>query len=85
MERETRERVSEIESKAYAFAREKGMKIRRAHARPVAEWRACSANVVADYMDKSGDLARQLMAAYGKMRTDPCCTAGPGAGPFTRR
>ena len=85
VERETRERVSQIESRAYAFAREKGMKVQELTPDQVAEWRACSANVVADYMDKSGDLARQLMAAYGKLRTDPCCTAGPGAGPFTRR
>ena len=61
------------------------MRIRELTPDQVAEWRACGANVVADYMDKSGDLARQLMAAYGKMRTDPCCTAGPSAGPFTRR
>ena len=38
------------------------------------------------YIANNTDLARQLMAAYGKLRTDPCCTAGPStAGSFSRR
>jgi hypothetical protein len=40
--------------------------------------------MLADYMEKNGDLARRLMAAYGRLRTDPCCTVGPGEGTFTR-
>jgi hypothetical protein len=51
----------------------------------VADWRACSADMVADYMDRNGELARRLMAAYSKLRTDPCCTAGPSEAAFTRR
>ena len=51
----------------------------------VAEWRACSAGMVADYMAKNGEQARRLMAAYSKLRIDPCCTAGPSTGIFTRR
>jgi hypothetical protein len=50
----------------------------------VAEWRACSAPLVEDYMSKSGELGWRLMAAYGKLRTDPCCTTGP-KGTFNRR
>ena len=46
----------------------------------VADWRACSASIVEDYISNNTDLARQLMAAYGKLRTDPCCTARPGNG-----
>jgi hypothetical protein len=41
--------------------------------------------MLADYMDKNGERARALMAAYGRLRTDPCCSAMPGAGDFTRR
>jgi hypothetical protein len=37
------------------------------------------------YMERNGDLARRLMGAYGKLRTDPCCTAAPGSVAFTRR
>ena len=31
------------------------------------------------------EFAQRLMAAYGKLRTDPCCTAGPSPAPFNRR
>jgi len=85
IEWKTRERVSQIEARAYAFAREKGMKVQELTADQVAEWRACSADVLTDYMDKNADLAHRLMAAYGKLRTDPCCTAGPSSAPFNRR
>ena len=36
-----------------------------------------SADMLATYMERNGELARKLMDAYGKLRTDPCCTAGP--------
>ena len=85
VERETRERIAEIEARAYAFARGKGIKVRELTPDQVAEWRACSAEVLADYMAQNAELAHRLMAAYGKLRTDPCCSAGPGPGPFTRR
>jgi hypothetical protein len=51
----------------------------------VAEWRACSADMLATYMERNGELARKLMKAYGKLRTDPCCTAAPSTAAFTRR
>jgi hypothetical protein len=38
-------------------------------------------------MDKGGEMTQQLMNAYGKLRTDPCCSAGPQgntAGPQIR-
>jgi C4-dicarboxylate-binding protein DctP len=85
VERETRDRVADIEARAYAFAREKGMKVQELTANQIAEWRACSADVMAHYMSKNGEVASLLMAAYGKLRTDPCCSAGPGSGAFTRR
>jgi C4-dicarboxylate-binding protein DctP len=85
VERETRDRVADIEARAYAFAREKGMKVQELTPNQIAEWRACSADVMAHYMSKNGEAASLLMAAYGKLRTDPCCSAGPGSGPFTRR
>ncbi len=85
VERETRDRVAEIEARAYAFARRKNIKVRELTPDQVAEWRACSADVLSDYMAHNAELAQRLMAAYGKLRTDPCCSAGPSSGPFTRR
>jgi C4-dicarboxylate-binding protein DctP len=85
VERETRDRLADIEAKAYAFAKDKGVKVLELTPDEVAEWRACSADVVADYMARNGDLARQLMVAYARLRTQPCCVAGPSSAAFTRR
>jgi hypothetical protein len=79
-----RERLSEMEAKMAAFASSKGLKIRDLTPDQVVDWRACSAELLAGYMDKSGELARKLMEAYGRLRTQPCCTTAPGAGAFTR-
>jgi TRAP-type C4-dicarboxylate transport system substrate-binding protein len=85
VEREMRERASEFEAKAYTFAASKGIKVQDVTPDQVAEWRACSAAMIVEYMDTGGELASKLMAAYGRLRTDPCCTAGPGETAFTRR
>jgi len=85
VERETREHVAELELKAVAFANSKGMKVVSLTPDQVAEWRACSADAIIDFMSTHGDLAHRLMAAYGRLRTDPCCAMGPGEAPFTRR
>jgi C4-dicarboxylate-binding protein DctP len=85
VEREMRDRLTDIEAKARAFAGSKGVKVQELTPDQVAEWRACSAEMLTGYMERNGDLARRLMGAYGKLRTDPCCTAAPGSVAFTRR
>lgn len=85
VEREMRERASEFEAKAYAFANSKGVKVHDITPDQVAEWRACSAAMIVEYMEKGGELASRLMLAYGRLRTDPCCTSGHSTGAFTRR
>jgi TRAP-type C4-dicarboxylate transport system substrate-binding protein len=86
VERETRQRALELEQRAYRVAGGKGIKVRELTPDQVADWRACSAEMLADYMDKNGELAQRLMAAYAKLRSDPCCTAAPGGlDDFTRR
>jgi C4-dicarboxylate-binding protein DctP len=85
-ERQSRHRITEIESGYYAMFRQKGMTLHDLTADQIADWRACSASIVEEYMLSSSDLARQLLAAYGRLRTEPCCTAGPStAGAFSRR
>ena len=76
--------MADVEAKAYAFARAKGMKVYDLTPNEVAEWRACSADIIDEYMSNAGETAHRLMAAYGKLRTDPCCTSGP-KGEFTPR
>lgn len=83
-EHDIREKSSQLEERSWQWARNKGMKIHDLTPDQVTEWRACSADVLESYMKDGGDLVRKLMAAYGRLRADPCCSAGP-AGPFTRR
>jgi C4-dicarboxylate-binding protein DctP len=84
-ESEGRARVAGIEAASDGFALDKGFKLVRLTPDQVAEWRACTADMVADYMEKNGEQGRRLMAAYKKLRTDPCCSKGPSEGAFTRR
>jgi hypothetical protein len=37
------------------------------------------------YMDATADLGSRLMAAYGRLRTAPCCSAGPQSATPNRR
>jgi C4-dicarboxylate-binding protein DctP len=83
-EQDLRNRMAETEANAYGLARDKGMTVHQLTADEVAHWRACSAGMIEDFMSTSGELGRRLMAAYGILRTDPCCTAGP-QGSFTHR
>jgi C4-dicarboxylate-binding protein DctP len=85
VESEGYDRLAKVEASMESFISEKGAKIVYLTPDNVADWRACSADMVIDYMDRNGELARRLMAAYSQLRTDPCCTAGPSEGTFTRR
>lgn len=84
VEREIRGRAALLEAKAYAYARSKGMTVHELSPDQVAEWRACSAEVIDSYMSRGGELVRNLLAAYGRLRTHPCCNTGP-VGNFNRR
>jgi C4-dicarboxylate-binding protein DctP len=84
VEGEVRERASAIEASALELARSKGMKIYDLSPSEVTEWRACSAGLLIDYMERGGELSQALMRAYGKLRTDPCCSDGPQGGDKTR-
>ena len=83
-ERDLRERMADIEAKAYDFARSKGMAIEELTPNEVYEWRACSAPLLNDFMRDAGELGPRLMAAYGRLRVHRCCSAGP-AGTFSMR
>ena len=83
-EQDLRDKTAEIDAKAYALARAKGMTIHEVTPDEIVEWRACSASLLDDYMKEAGELGSKLMAAYGKLRMQPCCSAGP-LGAFTKR
>jgi TRAP-type C4-dicarboxylate transport system substrate-binding protein len=73
------------EARTTAFAKSKNVRLQELTPDQVADWRACSAGMLADYMERNGEGARKLMDAYGRLRMDPCCSAAPGGGIFTRR
>ena len=81
-ERDLWDAMIRSEAEAYDVAREKGMQIHELSPDDIAEWRACSARVIEDYINSTGALGASLMGAYGKLRTDPCCNFGP-QGRFT--
>jgi C4-dicarboxylate-binding protein DctP len=65
------------DEEAYAFARAKGMNVVELSSFDLAEWRACSAPVVENFMAAAGQLGQQLLKQYGVMRTEPCCNPAP--------
>jgi C4-dicarboxylate-binding protein DctP len=76
-ERDTRARAAQSEAADYAFARSKGMTVYQLTAKEIAQWRACSADVFGNYLETGGELTQKLVKAYAKLRTQPCCSAGP--------
>src|SRR5262245_21759491 len=80
-ERDVREKSAKLEEKSWEWARNKGMKVYDLTPDQVAEWRACSADVLENYVRGGGELVENLLRAYGRLRQDPCCNAGP-AGAF---
>jgi C4-dicarboxylate-binding protein DctP len=83
VERRARERAALLETAGYEFARSKGMQIYELTRKEVAEWRACSADVFADYLERGGELTDQLMKAYARLRLQPCCNVGPATDGFS--
>jgi C4-dicarboxylate-binding protein DctP len=74
---------AKVEADAYAFAAKKGMKVYDPSPREVVAWRECTAPLLESYVDRIGELGPKLFAAYGKLRTDPCCNnAVPEQMPF---
>jgi TRAP-type C4-dicarboxylate transport system substrate-binding protein len=62
-----------LEADTYALAEEKEMKILDLESEDITNWRICSSLIVESFMADAGKIADQLMAAYGKLRADPCC------------
>jgi TRAP-type C4-dicarboxylate transport system substrate-binding protein len=77
---------AKVEADAYAFAAKKGMKVYDPSPKEVVAWRECTAPLLESYVDRIGDLGPKLFAAYGRLRTDPCCNSTvPEQMPFDLR
>jgi C4-dicarboxylate-binding protein DctP len=66
-------RFAGIEAASYAFAKEKGMTVKELNSDEVIAWRVCSSQILEQYMAKAGEIGTQLMTAYARLRTAPCC------------
>jgi C4-dicarboxylate-binding protein DctP len=62
------------ESEIYGFARSNAMNIEEPAQNDLVEWRVCSSPILESFMSHSGKAGQELMAAYGRLRTDPCCS-----------
>jgi C4-dicarboxylate-binding protein DctP len=62
-----------LEADTYALAEEQGMTIQELTSDDISDWRICSSSIVESFMTDAGEVAAQLMAAYGRLRADPCC------------
>jgi C4-dicarboxylate-binding protein DctP len=71
-------RFAAVRAQAYAFASRQGMRIVELAPEDVAAWRACSAPLLEEYSERTGEAGARLFAAYGKLRTAPCCRDAPG-------
>ena len=76
-----RDENSALEAAYYEFARQKGMKIVELRPDQLTDWRACSSPAADRFMDRHGEKGFYLMAAYGRLRTDPCCGGQQSATP----
>ena len=65
------------EAETYAYAKAKGMVVERPAAGELVEWRTCSSDILESFMSRAGESGEQLLAAYGKLRADPCCGIDP--------
>jgi C4-dicarboxylate-binding protein DctP len=78
-------RVAANRADAYAFAKQNGMQIVEPRPEDVAAWRACTAPLLEAYMERAGKAGPKLFAAYGRLRTDPCCRRLPVNARFLQR
>jgi C4-dicarboxylate-binding protein DctP len=73
----TWDRYLATEAVAYSLAEQRGMDVYELSRHDSEEWRACSSPLLEAYMERTGGAGQQLFAAYGKLRTDPCCRDAP--------
>jgi C4-dicarboxylate-binding protein DctP len=63
----------ESNAEIYRYASAKGMSVKRPTADELVEWRVCSSSILESFMSRAGRAGAELLAAYGRLRADPCC------------
>lgn len=72
-DKEAADRLVEFEDAAYAELEQKGIKIVSLSRRELQLWRACSSDVLTNFMNRAGAAGATLVAAYARLRQHPCC------------
>lgn len=73
----TWDRYLATEAVAYTLAEQRGMEVYQLSQNDFQNWRACSSPLLEAYIERTGGAGQQLFAAYGKLRTSPCCQSMP--------
>lgn len=66
-------KFQKIEADTYAYAISKGVKIQQLTPDDTIAWRICSSSILESFIGRAGAVGAKLFAAYGRLRTDPCC------------
>lgn len=73
-DRQASDRVIEIEATIYKqLEKDFGVTVTTLTDDELIVWRICSSEVLTDFVERAGDAGQALMAAYGRLRTQPCC------------
>ncbi len=77
-------RFAAVRARAYALAKEKGMRIVEPTASDIVAWRACSAPLLEAFVERVGRSGSEFFTAYGRLRLHRCCRDAPADTPFVR-
>jgi C4-dicarboxylate-binding protein DctP len=67
------EHFTQVEAEDYDYALQKGMRIAVLTGDDTLAWRACSSSILESYLGRTESIGARLLAAYRKLRDDPCC------------
>lgn len=67
-------RSAQDEAEAFDLALQKGMTIETISADDILAWRSCSSAMLESFLNRTETIGAKLLAAYGKLRSDPCCS-----------
>jgi C4-dicarboxylate-binding protein DctP len=72
-DKEAARSLIEFEDAAFKELEDKGVTVVSLTSRELQLWRACSHNVLTDFLGKAGRPGELLIQAYARLRKDPCC------------
>jgi C4-dicarboxylate-binding protein DctP len=77
---ESAQHLAAVEATAYKDLTDRGLQVVDLSGDELMRWRICSSDVLTNFVEKSGDLGRELISAYGRLRQQPCCNQATRTG-----